>query len=186
MNIMNNEWWPAVRVSWQEAQDYCKWLTEQTGRKFRLPTEAEWEWAARAGTDTPFFWGNEDDNFAPYANLADKALDKLPNQRQTLNYYLRDMRYDDGKMALSITGKSRANAFGLKDMIGNAAEWTQSAYAPYPYADDARNTPAKDAEVVARGGAWDLLPRFSRVSLRVHYPQWQRVANVGIRLVCEE
>lgn len=186
MSIMNNEWWPAVRVSWQEAQDYCKWLTEQTGRKFRLPTEAEWEWAARAGTDTPFFWGNEDDNFAPYANLADKALDKLPNQRQTLNYYLRDMRYDDGKMALSITGKSRANAFGLKDMIGNAAEWTQSAYAPYPYADDARNTPAKDAEVVARGGAWDLLPRFSRVSLRVHYPQWQRVANVGIRLVCEE
>ena len=186
INLMDNEWWPAVRVSWQEAQDYCKWLSEQTGRKFRLPTEAEWEWAARGGTDTPFFWGDENANFAPYANLADKALDKLPNQRQTLNYYLRDMRYDDGKMALSITGKSRANAFGLKDMIGNAAEWTQSAYAPYPYAEDGRNTPAKDAEVVARGGAWDLLPRFSRVSLRVHYPQWQRVANVGIRLVCEE
>ena len=96
------------------------------------------------------------------------------------------MRFDDGKMALSITGKSRANAFGLKDMIGNAAEWTQSAYAPYPYADDGRNSPAAEQEVVARGGAWDLLPRFSRVSLRVHYPQWQRVANVGIRLVCEE
>lgn len=186
ISLMDNEWWPAVRVSWQEAQDYCKWLSEQTGRKFRLPTEAEWEWAARGGTATPFFWGDENANFAPYANLADKALDKLPNQRQTLNYYLRDMRYNDGKIALSITGKSRANAFGLKDMIGNAAEWTQSAYAPYPYADDGRNTPAKDAEVVARGGAWDLLPRFSRVSLRVHYPQWQRVANVGIRLVCEE
>lgn len=186
ISLMDNEWWPAVRVSWQEAQDYCKWLSEQTGRKFRLPTEAEWEWAARGGTATPFFWGDENANFAPYANLADKALDKLPNQRQTLNYYLRDMRYNDGKIALSITGKSRANAFGLKDMIGNAAEWTQSAYAPYPYADDGRNTPAKDAEVVVRGGAWDLLPRFSRVSLRVHYPQWQRVANVGIRLVCEE
>jgi formylglycine-generating enzyme required for sulfatase activity len=186
INIMDNEWWPAVRVSWQEAQEYCKWLSEKTGRKFRLPTEAEWEWAARGGTNTPFFWGDEDANFAPYANLADKALDKLPNQRQTLNYYLRDMRYDDGKMALSITGKSRANAFGLKDMIGNAAEWTQSAYAAYPYADDGRNTPSANAEVVARGGAWDLLQRFSRVSLRVHYPQWQRVANGGIRLVCEE
>ena len=186
INIMNNDWWPAVRVSWKEAQDYCKWLSEKTGRKFRLPTEAEWEWAARGGTATPFFWGTENDNFAPYANLADKSLDKLPNQRQTLNYYLRDMRFDDGKMALSITGKSHANAFGLKDMIGNAAEWTQSAYAPYPYADDGRNSPAAEQEVVARGGAWDLLPRFSRVSLRVHYPQWQRVANVGIRLVCEE
>ena len=186
INIMTNEWFPAVRVSWQEAQAYCKWLSEKTGRKFRLPTEAEWEWAARGGTNTPFFWGHEDDNFAPYANLADKSLDKLPNQRQTLNYYLRDMRYDDGRMVMSMTGKSRANAFGLQDMIGNVAEWTQSAYAPYPYADDARNTPAANAEVVARGGAWDLLPRLSRVSIRVPYPQWQRVANVGIRLVCEE
>ena len=186
INIMTNEWFPAVRVSWQEAQDYCKWLSEKTGRKFRLPTEAEWEWAARGGTDTPFFWGTENDDFTPYANLADKSLDKLPNQRQTLNYYLRDMRFDDRRMTLSMTGKSRANAFGLQDMIGNVAEWTQSAYAPYPYADDARNTPTAKDEVVARGGAWDLLPRLSRVSIRVPYPQWQRVANVGIRLVCEE
>ena len=186
VNVMNDPWFPAVRVSWQEAQAYCKWLSEKTGKTFRLPTEAEWEWAARGGTATPFYWGGEDDDFGPYANLADKALDKLPNQRQTLHYYLRDMRYDDGQMVLGIVGKHKPNAFGLKDMIGNAAEWTQSAYAPYPYADDTRNTPTANDEVVARGGAWDLLPRFSRVSLRVHYPQWQRVANVGIRLVCEE
>ncbi len=185
-DIMNNPWFPAVRVSWEEAQEYCKWLSEKTGKKFRLPTEAEWEWAARGGTDTPFYWGGENDDFGPYANLADKALDGIPNQRQTLNYYLRDMRFNDGQQVLGIVGLHRPNAFGLKDMIGNAAEWTQSAYAPYPYRDDARNSPAKGAEVVARGGAWDLLPRFSRVSLRVHYPQWQRVANVGIRLVCEE
>lgn len=186
LSVMDDPWFPAVRVSWTEARDYCKWLTEKTGKTFRLPTEAEWEWAARGGTATPFYWGGEDDDFGPYANLADKTLDKLPNQRQTLNYYLRDMRFDDGQMALGIVGKHRPNAFGLKDMIGNAAEWTQSAYAPYPYADDARNAPGPDAEVVVRGGAWDLLPRLSRVSLRVHYPQWQRVANVGIRLVCEE
>lgn len=186
ISIMNNEWFPAVRVSWQEAQEYCKWLSEKTGRKFRLPTEAEWEWAARGGTATPFFWGGEDDNFAPYANLADAALDKIPNQRQTLNYYMRDMRYNDKNQALCITGQYKANPFGLKDMIGNAAEWTQSAAAAYPYADDARNTPKADEWVVARGGAWDLLPRFSTVSRRVSYPQWQRVANVGIRLVCEE
>lgn len=186
VDIMSDPWFPAVRVSWQEAQDYCTWLSEKTGKKFRLPTEAEWEWAARGGTDTPFYWGTEEDNFAPYANLADAALDKLDFQRQTLNYYQRDMRYNDGDKVLGIVGKRKANAFGLKDMIGNAAEWTQSAYAPYPYADDGRNTPTADQEVVARGGAWDLIPRFSRVSLRVHYPQWQRVANVAIRLVVEE
>ena len=114
-----------------------------------------------------------EDNFGPYANLADKSLDGIPNQRQTLNYYHRDMRYNDGQQVLGIVGKYKPNAFGLKDMIGNAAEWTASTY-------------EGTDEVVCRGGAWDLLPRFSRVSLRVHYPRWQRVANVGIRLVCEE
>ncbi len=186
INVMKNEWFPAVRVSWEEAQAYCQWLCEKTGKKFRLPTEAEWEWAARGGQTTPFYWGTENDDFGPYANLADKSLDGIPNQRQTLNYYLRDMRYNDGQQVLGVVGKHRPNGFGLKDMIGNAAEWTQSAYAPYPYADDARNTPSSDADVVCRGGAWDLLPRHSRVSVRVHYPQWQRVANVGIRLVVEE
>ncbi len=186
IDVMKNPWFPAVRVSWEEANEYCRWLSEKTGKKFRLPTEAEWEWAARGGTATPFYWGEEEDNFGPYANLADASLDSIPNQRQTLNYYLRDMRYNDGQQVLGVVGAHKPNAFGLKDMIGNAAEWTQSAYVPYPYADDARNTPAKDAEVVCRGGAWDLLPRHSRVSIRVPYPQWQRVANVGIRLVVEE
>lgn len=172
-DVMNNPWFPAVRVSWEEANAYCKWLSEKTGKKFRLPTEEEWEWAARAGTDTPFYWGGVEDNFGPYANLADKSLDGIPNQRQTLNYYHRDMRYNDGQQVLGIVGKYKPNAFGLKDMIGNAAEWTASTY-------------EGTDEAVCRGGAWDLLPRFSRVSLRVHYPRWQRVANVGIRLVCEE
>ena len=183
---MSNPWFPAVRVSWEEAQAYCAWLSEQTGRKFRLPTEAEWEWAARGGTDTPFYWGGEDDDFGPYANLADQRLDKLPNQRQTLNYYLRDMRFNDGYRVLGVVGTHKPNAYGLKDMIGNAAEWTQTAWRATPYADDGRNAPAPGEEIIAKGGAWDLLPRFSRAGARFVYPQWQRVANVGIRLVCEE
>ena len=174
---------PAVRLSWQEAQAYCDWLSKQTGRRFRLPSETEWEWAARAGTDTPLPWGNDDADFAPYANLADKALDKLPYQRQTLNYYLRDMRHDDGQTDLGPVGTHKPNAFGLKDMIGNAAEWTASAYRPYPASDDA---PKPGEEVVCRGGAWDLLPRFARSAIRIPYPQWQRVHNVTLRLVCEE
>ncbi|MEG2464514.1 MAG: SUMF1/EgtB/PvdO family nonheme iron enzyme [Kiritimatiellia bacterium] len=186
ISVMNNSWFPTVRVSWDEAVAYCAWLSKKTGKKFRLPTEAEWEWAARGGTDTPFYWGGESDDFGPYANLADKALDGIPNQRQTLNYYQRDMRYDDGQQVLGVVGKHRPNPFGLKDIIGNAAEWTSSAYRPYPFAEDGRDAIEPPAERVVRGGAWDLLPRFSRVSLRVAYPQWQRVANVGIRLVCEE
>lgn len=182
-SLMDSPDFPAVRLSWREAQAYCAWLSEQTGRRFRLPTETEWEWAARAGTATALPWGGEDDDFAPYANLADKALDKLPHQRQTLHYMLRDMRRDDGQMVLGHVGKHQPNAFGLKDMIGNAAEWTASPYRPYPASSE---PPGPDEEVVCRGGAWDLLPRFSRSALRTPYPQWQRVHNVTLRLVCDE
>ena len=182
-SLMDNPTLPAVRLSWQEAQAYCHWLSQQTGRRFRLPTETEWEWACRAGTATPLPWGGEDDDFAPHANLADKALDKLPHQRQTLHYYLRDMRRDDGQTVLGPVGRYQPNAFGLKDMVGNAAEWTASPYRPYP-AD--ASAPKPGEEVVCRGGAWDLLPRFARSAIRTPYPQWQRVHNVTLRLVCDE
>jgi formylglycine-generating enzyme required for sulfatase activity len=55
---------PVVRISWQEAMEFCRWLSQKTGRKFTLPTEAQWEWAARAGTDTPYSFGNFGDDFS--------------------------------------------------------------------------------------------------------------------------
>ena len=93
------------------------------------------------------------------------------------------MRRDDGQTVLGPVGRYRPNAFGLKDMVGNAAEWTASPYRPYP-AD--ASAPKPGEEVVCRGGAWDLLPRFARSAIRTPYPQWQRVHNVTLRLVCDE
>jgi hypothetical protein len=65
---------PVVRISWQEAMEFCRWLSQRTGRKFTLPTEAQWEWAARAGTDTPYPFGNFGDDYSLYANFGDITL----------------------------------------------------------------------------------------------------------------
>jgi len=178
---------PVVRLSWDEARAYCAWLSAKTGKKIRLPTEAEWEWAARAGTATAFPWGTVDDDFGQFANLADKTLDKFPNQRQTHNYLMRAMSVDD-KAMVSVQGKSyKPNAFGVYDMIGNVAEWTASDYRPYPYnATDGRNDVSSRMRKVTRGGAWDCIPRWARISVRTAYEPYQRVYNVGLRLVLED
>ncbi|NQT87694.1 SUMF1/EgtB/PvdO family nonheme iron enzyme [bacterium] len=155
---------PVIRVSCDEAAAYCVWLSEKLGRTFRLPTEAEWEWAARAGTGSPVYWGEAP--FGAFANLADKTLDKFPQQRQAHNYLLRVKDVDDKAMIADRGGRYRANAFGLHDMIGNVAEWTQGA--------------------VARGGSWRDVPQWARAAVRTPYERYQRVYNVGIRLVVEE
>ncbi len=178
---------PVIRVSWQEAQAYCKWLSDKLGKTVRLPTEAEWEYAARAGSDTPYYWGTDELDFAQRENFADKSLNELPTQRQAFNYYLREMAVNDHAMTIDQVYSRQANPFGLKNMLGNVAEWTQSQYKPYPYTtNDGRNSIDGTEDRVARGGSWDLLPRFCTSSMRTPYHPWQRVANVGIRLVIED
>jgi formylglycine-generating enzyme required for sulfatase activity len=86
---MNHPRQPVVRVSWQQAAAFCRWLSRRTGEKFSLPTEAQWEWACRAGSDKPFFYGDFKTDFAPWANLADKTLGNRP----------RDGRFSDGATA---------------------------------------------------------------------------------------
>ena len=189
---------PAVRVSWEEANAFCDWLSKKTGKRFALPTEAQWEYACRAGTETPFSYGDENTDFSPFANLADRKLvefhchpyfkERLPLKASKYdNWIPKDERFDDGGFVSDATGRYKPNAWGLYDMHGNVAEWTRSAYRSYPYqADDGRNDTTSTEPRVVRGGSWRDRPLRSRSAFRVPYRPYQGVYNVGFRVVCEE
>ena len=96
-----------------------------------------------------------------------------------------DIRFDDGAIATSKVGSYRPNSWGLYDMHGNASEWTRTAYKPYPYKDDdGRNDLTESGRKVVRGGSWRDRPKRCRSAFRLSYPAWQRVHNVGFRVVC--
>lgn len=193
---------PAVRVSWQEAMAFCKWLSEKTGKKFTLPTEAQWEWACRAGSVTPFYYGEMGSDFTRYANLGDirlrdfaactafkfyesaKILDH-PNKYD--DWIPRDTVYDDGGFVSESVGRYRPNPWELYDMHGNVAEWTRTAYAPYPYREnDGRNDVTAKGLKVTRGGSWYDRPFRATSSFRQPYREYQKVYNVGFRVIMEE
>jgi formylglycine-generating enzyme required for sulfatase activity len=93
-------------------------------------------------------------------------------------------RFDDGALATAAVGSYRPNAWGLYDMHGNAAEWTLTSYAPYPcLADDGRNDATDGGLKVVRGGSFCDRPKRCRSAFRLGYPSWQRVHNVGFRVV---
>ncbi len=165
---------PVERVSWHDAVEFCARLTAKTGRLYRLPTEAEWEYAARAGTKTPFAFGetitpevvNYDGNY-PYAGAA------------TGLYRGRTIR--SGELAV-------ANAFGLFDMHGNVWEWCQD-----PWHGDYDGAPAdgraweeegNDKHRVLRGGSWIALARVCRSAYRYWAEPDERSGNVGFRVLC--
>ena len=188
---------PVIRVSWDKAMAFCEWLSKKTGKKVTLPTEAQWEWACRAGTDTPLSYGSLDTIFSTHANMADitvklmavKGVNPRPirNPNPTLDFELKDPRSDDNALFLSEVGKYTPNAWGLYDMHGNAAEWTRSDYKPYPYSDaDGRNNGDKNVKKVVRGGSWKDRPHRCTSSYRLGFPTWQRVFHTGFRVIVEE
>ena len=100
------------------------------------------------------------------------------------NFPLRDDRSDDKCLVTNYVGQYQANAWGLKDMVGNVSEWTRSSYRPYPYAQaDGRNDANPKEEKVARGGSWEDRPVNATASARFAYEPYQKVYNVGIRIV---
>jgi formylglycine-generating enzyme required for sulfatase activity len=131
---------PVVRVSWHQAMAFCRWLSGRTGQTFALPTEAEWEYACRAGSATPFWYGGLETDFAPFANLADtsfKHVDtfdpwKLPSGAIP-PYKPAVDRINDKHRVSATVGTYRPNPWGLCDIHGNVSEWTPTVYSPYPY-----------------------------------------------------
>ncbi|MDP6545521.1 MAG: SUMF1/EgtB/PvdO family nonheme iron enzyme [Phycisphaerae bacterium] len=187
---------PVIRVSWRKAMEYCAWLSKKTGKKVSLPTEAQWEWACRAGTSTPLSFGDKDTDFSKFANLADvkvkemavKGVNPKPirNPKPDVDYELKDVRFNDGVLHLADVGKYAPNAWGLHDMHGNVAEWTRSQYKSYPYSNtDGRNSTTGSGKRVIRGGSWHDRQHRSSSSYRLGYPDWQKVYHVGFRVVVE-
>ncbi|MBR5626704.1 MAG: SUMF1/EgtB/PvdO family nonheme iron enzyme, partial [Thermoguttaceae bacterium] len=188
---------PVIRISWEEANSFCKWLSEKTGKPFRLPTEADWEWAARAGSAQSAWYGGVTSDFGQFENLSDDSTKRMvvegmfpspvPNPPDWLAFLPRADKVDDGAMIPCHVGSYQPNPWGLYDMIGNVAEWTASDYRAYPYiADDGRNAGDLAARKVARGGSWRDRPKWARSGLRRDYESWQKVFNVGFRVLCED
>jgi formylglycine-generating enzyme required for sulfatase activity len=143
------------------------------------------------------FYGGLDTDFSALANLADASLSKLAVagvDPQPINkpdkfwdFVPKEARFNDGTLHLAPVGQYQPNAWGLHNMIGNVAEWTLDDYRPYPYQAQAAYTGAgKGVQKTVRGGSWSDRPKESRSSARWDYPQWQRVYNVGFRIVVAE
>ena len=180
---------PVVRVSWQEAMAFCRWLSTRLGEEVTLPTEAQWEYACRAGSATPLNYGGLEDDFSKSANVGDVNLRRLASEGwrpKAPDLIPREARFDDGALVTIEVGHYQANAWGLHDMHGNAAEWTRTTYRPYPYlADDGRDATNLEGKKVVRGGSWRDRPKLCRSGYRLAYPTYQKVYNVGFRVIIE-
>ena len=175
--------------------EFCRTIGERVGANITLPTEAQWEWACRAGSDTDFWAGDLNSDFAKKENMADRSLRKMAvsgvdpqpvhESNWVYKYYTympREDSVNDGTMTIADVAQYEPNAWGLHDMHGNVAEFTRSSYKPYPYKGE------KDQlnEKVVRGGAWDIPPKRAAAYCRESYLAWQPANNVGFRVVIEE
>jgi len=183
---------PVVRVSQRRAIEFCRWLSAQTGRRFDLPSEAQWEYACRAGTATPLSYGTLDDDFSPYANVSDAVHQSV----DTFGWGLpsgaippwrpADTRFSDKFRVSAPVGSYTANAWGLHDMHGNVGEWTRSTYRPYPYSSATNQlTSGTAGRKVVRGGSWYDRPKRCRSASRLAYHADQVVFDVGFRVICQ-
>jgi formylglycine-generating enzyme required for sulfatase activity len=167
--------YPAENVTWDEAQAYVQWLSQQTGHSYRLLTEAEWEYAARADTTTAVYWGAGSQ--CGYSNGAD-----LSTRRSHPDWVVSNC--DDRYAEAAPVGSFSANSFGLHDMLGNVWEWVEDCYGPYPDAPSNGSAPAVAScqERSIRGGSFLIEPRRMRAAYREAEPASLRNAGVGVRV----
>ena len=169
---------PVLCVSWNDARAYAQWLSRKTGKRYRLPAEAEWEYAARAGSTSARYWGEDADQACRYANVADQS------RFQTWGFGQKH-ECTDGHYFTAPAGGYAPNRFGLYDMLGNVWEWTEdcwnASYAGAP-ADGLAWTAGDCAQRVCRGGSWSTAPRFARSATRHKNPADFRDNLTGFRL----
>jgi formylglycine-generating enzyme required for sulfatase activity len=170
---------PVEQVSWDKAVEFCDRLSKRTGREYRLPSESEWEYACRAGTTTPFHFG-------------ETILPELANYRTEVKY---DGKIKDDDLS---TGQSRGetiavgsfppNVFGLYNMHGNVWEWCldhwQKNYEGAPADGSAWLDKKTNSNRLLRGGSWYSVPADCRSAIRLNFSPGNRYDNFGFRVVC--
>jgi len=173
---------PVACVSWRDARDFAAWLSKKTGQKYRLPTESEWEYAARAGSVDTRPWKDNIDRACTDANIADQAA-----AQQYPGWKVHPC--SDGYVYTAPVGSFQPNAFGLYDMLGNVFEWVQDCWHA-----DYRGAPETGAAWMAngdctqhnlRGGSWYTVPTLVSTSARNRFEDSYRSTSVGFRLVRE-
>lgn len=188
---------PVSRVGYDRAKAFCKWLDAELKAQgsvpedceVRLPSEVEWEYASRAGTNDAFWFGGVSTDFGRFANLADKSLSKMRVGQGSVDYW-RKAQVDDGNIGMTTVASYLPNAFGLFDTIGNVAELTDSVWTAYGFEvdpnakslDDDLDSTERPARVV-RGGCWKDWPERATASFRTPITPYFHAADVGFRVV---
>jgi formylglycine-generating enzyme len=174
---------PVVCISLSDSQRYAEWLSKRTGQTYRLPTEAEWEYAARAGTLTARFWGDGRDHACDFANGADfTAAEAFSLNKGDVKQV---SQCSDGYAYTAPVGSFRPNAFGLNDMLGNVFQWTEDCYnnsydgAP---SDGSARTTGECKYRVLRGGSWVNSPWVVRAAIRFKSNPDSRYDSGGFRV----
>ena len=168
---------PVMNISWEEATEYAAWLSAETGKSYRLPTEAEWEYAVRAGSTTKYQFGDDEAQLCQYGNHSDTSTD----------HEWRNTACSDGVgESTAEAGQYQPNSFGLYDMQGNVYEWVQdcwnNSYEGAP-ADGRAWTGGDCGLRVVRGGAWSFGPTLLRSASRHGLPGWGSEPYLGFRLI---
>lgn len=169
---------PVVNVSWNDATAFCRWLSKKEGMHYRLPTEAEWEYACRAGTSTMFSIGNDPEMVSLVGNIPDADAAKSFPSFESISSH-------DGFVFTSPVGSFSANPFGLHDMHGNVLEWCSDSFGDDYYLQSPTNDPQgppKGTYKVCRGGCWNGAPRGSRSAFRHRRNASDRKNYLGFRL----
>jgi formylglycine-generating enzyme required for sulfatase activity len=169
---------PVLCVSWNDARSYAQWVSKRTAKRYRLPTEAEWEYAARAGSATARHWGDDAGQACRFANVADQS------RFQTWSFGQKH-ECTDGHYFTAPAAAYLPNRFGLHDMLGNVWEWTEdcwnASHAGAPVDGSARLS-GDCSQRILRGGSWSTVPRFVRSATRHKNPADHRDNLTGFRL----
>ncbi|MCU0980876.1 MAG: formylglycine-generating enzyme family protein [Pirellulaceae bacterium] len=168
---------PVTCVSYHDAIAYCKWLSERTGKGFDLPTEAQWEYACRAGSQTRYPFGDDVGQLVKHANVADASL------KEKLDYPWA-VTSNDGHVYTAPVASFEPNAWGLYDMLGNVGEWTKDWFV-----EDCSDLPSQDPtgpdegdSRVLRGGSWSGSGRLCRSAYRGRSRPEARNGSFGFRV----
>ena len=175
---------PVVNVTWNDAVAFCRWMSRREQKTYRLPTEAEWEYACRAGTTTRFWSGNEQKHLRGVANIADASLNARIDEK---NWVF--MTWNDGYPFTAPVGRLRSNGFGLFDMHGNVWEWCSDWYVADYYEKsppESPGGPGSGSVRALRGGGFYVFPARCRSSTRDYDTPSNRYSVLGFRVVCQQ